>query len=62
MSCSRPGGVGEILVGLVAAHLAGKRPRVAGDGGGVAGGHAVSERERLDERDEHPELHRGEAH
>ncbi len=58
----QPGGVREVLIGLVESHLARQRTGVAGDGGGVASGHAVSQRKRLHERHEHAELHRGEAH
>ncbi len=60
MSCSRPGGVGEVLLVAAAAGRLGERAGVAGDGGRVARGHAVAQGERLEHAREHAELERGE--
>ncbi len=57
----QPRRVDEILFGLVEAQLDGKLPRVARDGGRVACGHPIAQRERLHERGQHAELQRGEV-
>ena len=51
--------VDEILLGLVETELGGKLLRVAGDGGRVACGHPIAQREGLDERRQHSELQGG---
>ena len=56
----QPGGVDEVLLRARAAVRLGERPRVARDGGRVAGGHAVAHRQRVDHARERPELQRGE--
>ena len=50
----------ELLLGRRAADRLGDRAGVARDGGRVAGGHPVAQRQRLDQRGEHADLQRGE--
>ena len=56
----QPGRVGEVLLLAAAAVGLGERAGVARDGGRVARGHAVAQRERLEHAREHAELERGE--
>ena len=56
----QPGRVDEVLLVARAAVRLGERAGVARDGGGVAGGHAVAHRERVDHARQHPELQRRE--
>ena len=46
----------ELLLAPREAGPLGDRPRVAGDGGGVAGGHLVAQVERAQQRAQHPDL------
>ena len=50
----------DLLLALAQAELAGDLARVAGDGGGVARGHLVAQRERLQHGAEQADLERGE--
>ena len=54
------GRVDDVLLALGQAELAGDLARVAGDRGGVARGHLVAQRERLQHRAEEADLERGE--
>ena len=50
----------EVLLVAVAAVREGERAGVARDGGRVASGHAIAQRERLDHARQHAELQRRE--
>ena len=57
----QPGGVNQLLVGLVGANLSREFTRQAGDRRGMARRRAIAQRERLDERRKHTELKRSEV-
>ena len=57
----QPGRMREVGFVVAEPHRERQLAAVAGDGGGVAGGHAVAQRERLDHRRQHAELHPGQS-